>query len=184
MDINERLASKKTVIEGVARSFIRRTGWFEFDDAVQIVTLEAWRILENPPPAGTNVDAAIVSRGRLRLIDELRSGHVNGVRRRGRAAGQIAAVSLNRVKPGSDEQSDYLELVPDVEPGYDVTEAERDVARAMARLPERERFIVWMRYFEDLSLNEIGEMIGVTESRVSQLIAKAHHTMRPLLQAP
>ena len=40
-------------------------------------------------------------------------------------------------------------------------------------LPEREKLVVTLYYYEELTLREIGEVLGVTESRVSQLHTKA-----------
>jgi RNA polymerase sigma factor for flagellar operon FliA len=47
------------------------------------------------------------------------------------------------------------------------------VADAIARLPEREKLVVALYYYENLTLREIGEVLGVTESRVSQLHTRA-----------
>ena len=47
------------------------------------------------------------------------------------------------------------------------------VGEAIARLPEREKLVVTLYYYEELTLREIGEVLGVTESRVSQLHTKA-----------
>ena len=47
------------------------------------------------------------------------------------------------------------------------------LGEAIARLPEREKLVVTLYYYEELTLREIGEVLGVTESRVSQLHTKA-----------
>ena len=47
------------------------------------------------------------------------------------------------------------------------------LAEAISRLPEREKLVVTLYYYEELTLREIGEVLGVTESRVSQLHTKA-----------
>lgn len=47
------------------------------------------------------------------------------------------------------------------------------VARAIEELPERQRLVLSLYYFEDLNLKEIGQVLRVTESRVSQLHAQA-----------
>lgn len=47
------------------------------------------------------------------------------------------------------------------------------LAAAIQRLPDRERIVVGLYYYEGLTLKEIGEILGVTESRVSQLHTKA-----------
>jgi RNA polymerase sigma factor for flagellar operon FliA len=53
------------------------------------------------------------------------------------------------------------------------TELREALADAIARLPEREKLVVTLYYYEELTLREIGEVLGVTESRVSQLHTKA-----------
>jgi hypothetical protein len=55
----------------------------------------------------------------------------------------------------------------------DATDMKDRVADAIARLPEREKLVVALYYYENLTLREIGEVLGVTESRVSQLHTKA-----------
>jgi RNA polymerase sigma factor for flagellar operon FliA len=47
------------------------------------------------------------------------------------------------------------------------------LADAIESLPDRERLVVALYYYENLTLREIGEVLGVTESRVSQLHTKA-----------
>ncbi|HXG45119.1 MAG TPA: FliA/WhiG family RNA polymerase sigma factor [Gemmatimonadales bacterium] len=52
---------------------------------------------------------------------------------------------------------------------------------ALARLPERERQVLALYYFEDLPQREIARVLGVTESRVSQLHTRAVHRLREIL---
>jgi len=52
------------------------------------------------------------------------------------------------------------------------------LADAIESLPERERLVVALYYYENLTLREIGEVLGVTESRVSQLHTKAVLALR------
>jgi RNA polymerase sigma factor for flagellar operon FliA len=55
----------------------------------------------------------------------------------------------------------------------DQTELREQLGEAIARLPEREKLVITLYYYEELTLREIGEVLGVTESRVSQLHTKA-----------
>lgn len=57
------------------------------------------------------------------------------------------------------------------------------VARAIEELPERQRLVLSLYYYEDLNLKEIGQVLRVTESRVSQLHAQAVQRLRAKLQA-
>lgn len=81
-------------------------------------------------------------------------------------------------------------LVADSAPhsdGADATVEERSVRDHMReeikRLPERERTVLVLYYDENLTLAEIGEVLGVTESRVSQIHSKAVLQLRSRLAA-
>jgi len=55
------------------------------------------------------------------------------------------------------------------------------VAGAVGRLPERERLVIGLYYQEELTLQEIGEILGVTESRVCQIHTQAITRLRASL---
>jgi RNA polymerase sigma factor FliA len=65
------------------------------------------------------------------------------------------------------------ERAPDPQSSLSQTEMKEAIADAIARLPEREKLVVTLYYYEELTLREIGEVLSVTESRVSQLHTKA-----------
>jgi RNA polymerase sigma factor for flagellar operon FliA len=80
--------------------------------------------------------------------------------------------------PGSGDQIaliDTIEYEQSLEPQAQLaqTELREALGEAIARLPEREKLVVTLYYYEELTLREIGEVLGVTESRVSQLHTKA-----------
>ncbi len=86
------------------------------------------------------------------------------------------------------EQVPLLELMPDLDaldPQAAVASAERhsQIAEAIGALPERERLVIALYYYEELTLREIGEVLGVTESRVSQMHTKAALRLRSKLAA-
>jgi len=56
------------------------------------------------------------------------------------------------------------------------------LTEAIGSLPEREQLVVALYYYESLTLREIGEVLGVTESRVSQLHTKAVMRLKSGLQ--
>jgi len=76
-------------------------------------------------------------------------------------------------------------LVPSEPPSPDALfeqgEVRDRVRRAMASLPPRERHIVHLYYFAEATMKQIGEEIGVNESRVSQLHARAMQRLRKVL---
>jgi RNA polymerase sigma factor FliA len=55
------------------------------------------------------------------------------------------------------------------------------VAKSIEELPERQRLVLSLYYYEDMNLKEIGRILRVTESRVSQLHAQAISRMRAKL---
>jgi RNA polymerase sigma factor for flagellar operon FliA len=89
--------------------------------------------------------------------------------------------ALDELWTVSDASGDQVSLLdtlqdpgaPDPANVIDATELKDRIADAIARLPEREKLVVALYYYENLTLREIGEVLGVTESRVSQLHTKA-----------
>jgi RNA polymerase sigma factor for flagellar operon FliA len=66
---------------------------------------------------------------------------------------------------------------------YEVLETRERLRAAIATLPPRERSVVGRYYFEEATMKEIGAEIGVNESRVSQLHARAMARLRQVLSA-
>jgi RNA polymerase sigma factor for flagellar operon FliA len=79
-----------------------------------------------------------------------------------------------------DTISDPAAVDPQEE--LDTTEVKQRLADAIEGLPDRERLVIALYYYENLTLREIGEVLGVTESRVSQLHTKAVLGLRGNLQ--
>ena len=70
----------------------------------------------------------------------------------------------------------------DPEEAIDTVELKDRLAEAIESRPDRERLVIALYYYEALTLREIGDVLGVTESRVSQLHTKAVLGMRSHLQ--
>jgi RNA polymerase sigma factor for flagellar operon FliA len=70
------------------------------------------------------------------------------------------------------------ESAPDPVSVLEEQELRRELAAAVSRLAERDRRIVLLYYFEELTLAEIGRQLGVTESRVCQLHARVVTRLR------
>ena len=70
---------------------------------------------------------------------------------------------------------DTLEDPDSIDPQRNLTDIElrQAIAEAISSLPEREKIVVTLYHYEELTLREIGDVLGVTESRVSQLHTKA-----------
>jgi RNA polymerase sigma factor FliA len=97
--------------------------------------------------------------------------------------------ALDELWSVSDASGDQVSLLdtlqdpgaPDPAAVMDQTDLKDRVADAIARLPEREKLVVALYYYENLTLREIGEVLGVTESRISQLHTKAVLRLRSRL---
>jgi RNA polymerase sigma factor for flagellar operon FliA len=96
---------------------------------------------------------------------------------------ELAAV---RRSSSSDDGGSLLDLAIDPDAGPYVQcerrELRRRLAEALGQLPERERQILALSYEHDLTLAEIGQVIGVSESRVSQLRTQAIARLRSMLR--
>jgi RNA polymerase sigma factor for flagellar operon FliA len=98
-------------------------------------------------------------------------------------------VALDELWNVSDATGDQVSLLdtladrdaPDPQQLVDESELRDRIADAIAALPEREKLVVALYYYENLTLREIGEVLGVTESRISQLHTKAVLRLRSKL---
>lgn len=85
----------------------------------------------------------------------------------------------------SQEEGSYVQPSGDIGPSpfaHTSNEAFRkDLAAAVAKLPEREAMLLNMYYVDELNLKEIGKVLGVSESRASQIHSKAVVRLRARL---
>ena len=100
----------------------------------------------------------------------------------------VALDELWTLSDASGDQVSLLDTIQDhnaVDPAQavDKTEMRDRLADAIGRLPEREKLVVALYYYENLTLREIGEVLGVTESRVSQLHTKAVLRLKGRIQS-
>jgi len=100
----------------------------------------------------------------------------------------VALDAMWSVSDASGDRTSLLDTLqdPDAADPTDVVDAAelRDhIGDAINRLPEREKVVVVLYYYENLTLREIGEILGVTESRVSQLHTKAVLLLRSRLNS-
>ncbi len=77
-----------------------------------------------------------------------------------------------------DDKVSLIEMIEDKTTAgpvdkFELAEMKEILATAIDRLPDREKTVIALYYYENLTLREIGEVLGVTESRVSQLHTKA-----------
>jgi RNA polymerase sigma factor for flagellar operon FliA len=99
-------------------------------------------------------------------------------------------VALDEVTHGGSDRGDRMTLgdlledprAPDPEAEFETEEMKILLAEQIAALPEREKVVLTLYYYERLTLAEIGSVLGVTESRVSQIHSKSLLDLRARLQ--
>jgi RNA polymerase sigma factor for flagellar operon FliA len=102
----------------------------------------------------------------------------------------VGLVALDEMLAVGGERGDAITLgdtIADVRQGpvaaFEVGEMRELLAQAINRMPDREKTVVTLYYYEGLTLAEIGEILGVTESRVCQIHTKAVLQLRARLAA-
>lgn len=102
----------------------------------------------------------------------------------------IPLVSLDSAKSMGyeDDDMDILETIaPDEEedPISNIidSEAKEQLVEALGKLPEKEQLVLSLYYNEDMNLKEIGAVLGITESRASQLRTKAIGMLRSYMKS-
>jgi len=104
----------------------------------------------------------------------------------------VGLIALDEVlSSGSGERGETTTLVdtiPDRGDGpvalFEIEEMKQLLASAINRLGDREKIVLTLYYYESLTLAQIGEVLGVTESRVCQIHTKAVLQLRSRLNAP
>ena len=94
---------------------------------------------------------------------------------------------LGIAKETGEQQSllDCLAGKADADPQTQIrlTELRGIIAKAIDTLPEKERLMISLYYYEELTMKEVGEVLSITESRVSQIHSKAVYHLRSKLKS-
>jgi RNA polymerase sigma-B factor len=77
--------------------------------------------------------------------------------------------SIHASAPGGDGQT-FEERLADDRDDYAATEVEQTVRSLLARLPERERTVLQLRFYDELTQSEIAERIGISQMHVSRIL--------------
>lgn len=102
----------------------------------------------------------------------------------------LGLVALDELLNTSERDSASVgDLLPDPRASDPVSEFETSETRdalvdAIQRLNERDRLVVTLYYYEGLTLAEIGEVLGVTESRICQIHTKSVMSLRNRMMEP
>jgi RNA polymerase sigma factor FliA len=98
----------------------------------------------------------------------------------------VSLVALDEMMSVDSERGDKLSLVETLEDtrapspleSVESEEMKQILAESINKLPEREKIVITLYYYEGLTLAQIGQVLGVTESRICQMHTKAVLAMR------
>lgn len=101
--------------------------------------------------------------------------------------GLIAGSSYNTLSidsggGGDEEAPAIVDTLGDVDAGLDQIENRESLRPLLAGLPERERTVLLLRFFESMTQTQIAERVGISQMHVSRLLAKSLARLRDQLQ--
>ncbi|WP_037316977.1 SigB/SigF/SigG family RNA polymerase sigma factor [Amycolatopsis orientalis] len=166
------LAYAVPTVMGEVRRFFRDTGWAvhvprgmqELRTRLSRGTTELTQVLGRAP---TPRELA----GHLDLdVDTVREGLL--------AANSYQTSSLDRPVNDGEGSLPLSDVVGELDDRFELIEDRHTVVPLLKRLPERERAIVTMRFFDGLTQSQIAERIGISQMHVSRLLTKILHDLR------
>ena len=98
------------------------------------------------------------------------------------ASQAYTADSLQTPLRGEDDGATLADLVTDDDSGYDVVEARESLRLVLRELPDRERRILGLRFFRQLTQSEIAAELGISQMHVSRILNRSLGSLRDQLQ--
>ena len=102
--------------------------------------------------------------------------------------GLVAGSSYNTLSidsggnSGNEDAPAIADTLGDVDLGLDQIENREALRPLLAALPERERMVLLLRFFENLTQTQIAERVGISQMHVSRLLAKSLAQLRDQLE--
>ncbi|MFJ8630758.1 SigB/SigF/SigG family RNA polymerase sigma factor [Streptomyces sp. NPDC093568] len=88
------------------------------------------------------------------------------------ALDSFSTLSLDAEMSSSDDGFSLADTIGGCEEAYDVVIDREAAKEGLRRLPERERTILYLRFFEDMTQSRIAEQLGISQMHVSRLITR------------
>ena len=97
---------------------------------------------------------------------------------------EIGTLHIERSEDSGEEELAYVPGRPEDDPLFCCLRGELEdrLGEAIARLPDRERLVMTLYYYEEMTMREIGLALGVVESRISQVHSSAVVHLRAALK--
>lgn len=98
---------------------------------------------------------------------------------------ELGSLNADHSRDDDDEELQYVPAPEEEDPFFLCLKAEsrQGIIDAIEELPEKERLVLTLYYYEELTMREIGMTLGVVESRVSQIHSGAIRRLRSALSA-
>jgi RNA polymerase sigma-B factor len=96
------------------------------------------------------------------------------------AANGYSSASLS-AQPGGTGTASLTDRLGEQDPGFELVDLHESIHPALARLPHRERQIVTLRYFGNMTQTQIAAEVGISQMHVSRLLARSLKELRRCL---
>ncbi len=172
-------------IEDIRWQLVRQTGrivgdqsWL-FEDALQEAMLIAWQRLEEGHSVGIAMHAA-----KQAAIGICRGSRMTGSKSSGRGVVDTYRRAIPLTRQGSEGEEFVIEPADhSTQEWIDQLGDLLDLARAMEPLSERDREIIYRRFWEGQDMDEIGKAVGLTHQAVSAVLKRTYPKLRFALRA-
>ncbi|HXL04578.1 MAG: FliA/WhiG family RNA polymerase sigma factor [Firmicutes bacterium] len=169
----------KSRIRGAMMDGLREMDWVTRSTRKKAKQVErAYRVLERKlGRAATDGEVACelgVSLSEFhRVLQDISQGAVLSLDEMIQVSDKGETVTLLDAVPDSESPDPYLE--------YEAEEMRRLLAKAIDELPQREKLVITLHYYDGLMIKEIADLLGITDGRVSQLHTQATLRLRARL---
>ncbi|MFE9675697.1 SigB/SigF/SigG family RNA polymerase sigma factor [Streptomyces sp. NPDC006259] len=85
----------------------------------------------------------------------------------------FSTLSLDAELPAGDDGYSLVDTLGGPDVSYDIVVDRESAKESLRRLPERERAILYMRFFEDMTQSRIADRLGISQMHVSRLISRS-----------
>lgn len=90
----------------------------------------------------------------------------------------FSTLSLDAEVSAAEDGYSLVDTLGDPDASYDVVVDRESAKEGLRRLPERERAILYMRFFEDMTQSRIADQLGISQMHVSRLISRSCERVR------
>ena len=169
----------------LARSLARRYGHTSepYDDLCQVAHLGLVKAIDGyDPDRGFAFAAYAVPTILGELRRHFRSSSWTAHVPRAAQERALGSVSLDAPRAGEagDDEGSYVDAIGSEDERYELVELGADVVAALQRLEPRQREILGLRFFAEMTQTQIAERIGVSQMQVSRLLAKCVSELQQL----